>query len=515
MRSRKAQSRRAIKVARREGRKIKRRLAQASSRQTSRPVLGSNIHYEVANRTRAISSGGIGLVHLVAEYLGLPRHLNELEILKRRLPYHDSDHILTVAYNLLAGGTCLEDVERLRNDGVFLDAVGADRIPDPTTLGDYTRRFDSDEKCVALQHALNRARLKAWAEQPASFFREATIDIDGTCCVTNGNCKAGTGIDYKGRLGYQPLVVSLAQTGESLFIVNRPGNANSAAGAAHWEDRAIDLVREAGFRRVTLRGDTAFSQSSELERWDADRIRFIFGLRVSDSLESRLQVRPECSWRRLERPAKYEVKTEPRGRRHDYRKEKIRERGYRNYHLNHEDITDFEYRPSRCKKTFRLVVVRKTIRVEENQQLLHPEIRYFAYLTNDTKAPSEQIVFEANHRCDQERLIEELKNQVNAMRMPVDNLHSNWAYMLMASLAHSLSIWCRLLLPEIGRWKKKHREEKNAALKMSFRRFVTRFVQTPVQIIRRARKTIHRLLATNEMTPLMFRLYDHVSPMRC
>jgi hypothetical protein len=469
----------------------------------------------VANRTRAVSAGGIGVVQLVAEHLGLPERLNELGILKRQLPYHDSDHILTVAYNLLTGGTCLEDVERLRTDGVFLDALGTDRIPDPTTLGDYTRRFDSEEKCVALQHALNRIRLRAWAEQPESFFAQATIDIDGTCCATDGNCKSGTGIDYKGQLGYQPVLVSLAQTGESLFLVNRPGNANAAAGAARWEDQAIDLVREAGFRRVTLRGDTAFSQASELDRWDADRVRFIFGLRISKSLENKLESRSARSWRRLERPAKYEVQTEPRGRRHDYRQERIQERGYRDYRLDHEDVTDFEYRPSRCQNSFRLVVVRKTIRVEGNQRLLEPEIRYFAYVTNDTRSSAEDIVFEANQRCNQERLIEELKNQVHAMRMPVDNLHSNWAYMLMASLAHSLSIWCRLLLPETGRWAKKRHEEKRAVLRMSFRRFVARFVQIPAQIIRSARRTIHRVLATNELTPMMFRLYDHVAPMRC
>ena len=168
-----------------------------------------------------------------------------------------------------------------------------------------------------------------------------------------------------------------------------------------------------------------------------------------------------------------------------------------------------------ARRPFRLVVVRKTIRVEGNQRLLQPEIRYFAYLTNDTSSSAEDIVFEANQRCDQERLIEELKNQVHAMRMPVDNLYSNWAYMLMASLAHSLSIWCRLLLPESGRWAKKHHEEKGAALRISFRRFVARFVQIPAQIVRTAGRTIHRVLATNELTPLLFRLYGHVAPLHC
>jgi hypothetical protein len=52
----------------------------------------------------------------------------------------------------------------------------------------------------------------------------ARIDMDGTLVTTGGACKAGIDINYKGEWGYHPLVVSLANTGEALSLVNRSGN---------------------------------------------------------------------------------------------------------------------------------------------------------------------------------------------------------------------------------------------------------------------------------------------------
>jgi hypothetical protein len=84
-----------------------------------------------------------------------------------------------VAYNILCGGTCLEDIELRRNNEVYLDALGAQRIPDPTTEGDFCRRY-SVEEIEALMTAFNETRLRVWSRQPAPFFREAVIDADGS-----------------------------------------------------------------------------------------------------------------------------------------------------------------------------------------------------------------------------------------------------------------------------------------------------------------------------------------------
>jgi len=239
----------------RRKRRIARRLDKNDNRGCDRPMMtAANIHYEIAERTRATATGGIGAMHLVARKLGLDEAIDRhLRLLKIHLPYHESDHVLSIAYNLLAGGSCLEHLELLRNDEGYLDALGARRIPDPTTAGDFCRRFEAGD-IDRLQEVFNETRLKVWRQQPETFFEEAVVEADGTMVETSGECKQGIDINYKGQWGYHPLVLSLANTGEPLYVVNRSGNRPSHEQAAGYFDRAIALCRRAGFRRVLLRG---------------------------------------------------------------------------------------------------------------------------------------------------------------------------------------------------------------------------------------------------------------------
>ncbi len=229
------------------------------------------------------------------------------------LPYHESDHVLNIAYNLLAGGTCLEHLELLRSDEAYLDALGARRIPDPTTAGDFCRRFAAAD-IFRLQAIFNATRLKVWRQQPKAFFAEAILDADGTMAETTGECKEGMDINYKGQWGYHPLVLSLANTGEPLYVVNRSGNRPSHEQAAFYFDRAIALCRRAGFQKIRLRGDTDFTQTEHLDRWDADKVQFTFGIDATKSLYALAGELPENAWKTLLRRAKHEVKTRPRRR---------------------------------------------------------------------------------------------------------------------------------------------------------------------------------------------------------
>ena len=389
------------KLARRK-RRIERRLAARCRHDSSRPVLAArNIRYEVADRAQAVGCGGIGAIHLLARHIGLIDAIDaEVRVLKRHLPYHESDHVLSLAYNILAGGTCIEDLELRRTDEVFLDAMGAQRIPDPTTAGDFCRRFETETQVLTLMEAIHQTRLKVWKQQEPAFFTQAIVDADGTIAPTTGECKEGMNLSYDGQWGYHPLLISLANTKEPLYLLNRSAN-----------------------------------------RPSHERAR-------PDNVKERV----------------------------------VREKGFKNFVLQWEDVAEFGHRPDKCEKAYRIIVLRKRISVEAGREKLFEEYRYFFYITNDRLGTPEQVVFLANDRCDQENLIAQMKNGVRAMRNPLDNLYSNWAYMICASLAWTLKSWCGLLLPIApGRYEGRHREQKRKLVRMEFKGFLNALMRLPVK----------------------------------
>lgn len=499
-------------------RRIERRLDKNNNTGRERPMLtASNIDYELADRTRAIAAGGLGAMHLVARKLGLAEAIDRnLHLLKVHLPYHESDHVLNIAYNLLAGGGCLEHLELRRQDEVYLDSLGARRIPDPTTAGDFCRRFNPGD-VNRLQEVFNETRLKVWRQQPAAFFAEAIVEADGTMVETTGECKQGLDINHKGQWGYHPLIVSLANTGEPLYVVNRSGNRPSHEGAAEYFDKSIALCRRAGFRRIRLRGDTDFTQTAYLDDWDEQGdVRFVFGIDAMPNLYEIAENLPKHAWKRLQRRAKYEVQTTPRARPANVKEQVVKEREFKNIRLVNEYVAEFKYSPTLCRKTYRVVVVWKDLEVSQGQKKLFDDSRCFFYITNDWEPSAEEIVFDANDRCDQENLVQQHKSGVRSLTAPVDNLVSNWAYMVMAGLAWSLKAWAALLLPETGRWKEQRGAEKRKLLRMDFTTFRQAIIQMPTQIVQGGRRIVYRLLSWNPWQPVFFRLLDQLRlPLRC
>jgi hypothetical protein len=473
----------------------------------ARRVIGDiNIKYELAGRTQAINHAGVGAMVKLAEHTGLTDAIDSrLHLLKIRAPYRESDHVMALVVNALTGGTRLEHLELLRNDPAMLDALGADSIPDPTTAGDFCRRFDEPAIEVLLR-AINEARLNVWKKQDDEFFDEARIDADGVLVNTLGKCKEGMDITYKGDWGYHPLLVSLANTKEVFSIVNRSGNVHSAQDAAKYFDQAIMVCVQGGFRKVRIRGDCKFSQTESLDGWDQIGVKFNFGYAASGNLVEIADNLNESAWSPLERKVRKPVAS-PRTKRRDVKRHIIRLRGYTHLELLSEDVAEFAYRPTACSREYRMVVVRKNISKEKGEARLIDEIRYFFYISNDPPiVPAQKVVFECNQRCDQENLISQLSSGVRSLCAPVDNLESNWSYMVMTSLAWTLKAWAGLLLPITGRHKEKHQAERNQILRMEFRTFLDQFLSIPCQIIRHGRRVIYRLLGYRDLTPAFFRL---------
>ena len=494
-------------------RRIQYRLDKNKLDNLDKPVFtASNIHYEFAERGRGITYGGIGALHLLSNRLGLARAIDErLHLLQIHLPYHESDHVLNFAYNALCGGTCIQDIELRRQDEVFLDAIGAQRIPDPTTAGDFCRRFRAADISTLID-VFNDVRKGVWARQPAAFFDLANIDMDGTLVETGGECKEGIDIAYDGTWGYHPLIVSLGNTSEVLSVVNRSGNRPSHEGAAAEVDRAVRVCFEGGFRRVLLRGDTDFSQTKHLDRWTKDaRVQFIFGLDCTANRHFLADELPLMSWQTLERPPRYQVKTKPRERPPNVKEQIVIDREFKNKRLDSEQVAEMPYRPTACRQTYRLVVVRKNLSVERGGLWLYDDYLYFFYLSNDWKRTPAEIVFDAHDRCNQENLNAQLKSGVRALTAPVDTLESNWAYMLMTSLAWNLKAWWALWPTEApGRWNERHRQDKATVLGMEFKTFLNAFLRMPCQIVRTGRRIVYRLLSWNPWQHVFFRTFEQL-----
>ena len=482
---------------------LAKRLERKQFPEQVRPVLrAQNIHYEMADRVRAIGCGGIGAFHLLACRSGLLDAINEkVHLLKRHLPYHESDHVLNIAYNTLSGGVCLDDIELRRNDEAYMDALGVERIPDPTTAGDFTRRFSEEDVCDLLE-AINGIRPKVWKKRLSKAERkEALVDIDGTHASTCGQCKEGIGLSYDGKWCYHPLLVSLANTMEPLYLVNRPGNSTSHDGAVEWIDRAIGLVRQS-FRKVCLRGDTDFALTRHFDRWSKEGVRFAFGIDAMPNLVQIAERIDSRRWRVLRRREKDPLSGKRRKRAKNYKEQIVVEKKYRNIRLEREHVSEFSYQPTKCKRPYRVIVLRKSLSVEEGQVKLWDEVRYFFYITNRTDLSVAEVVWLCNERCNQENLIEQLKNGLNALRMPVDNLISNWSYMVMASLAWTLKAWFALLVRKGDR--------RNELLRMEFRRFLNGIMKMPVQIITAGRRIVYRVLGYNQWVDTFLHTFDSV-----
>jgi hypothetical protein len=483
-----AQSRRNSARRRRKVEARHRQAGQWSVR--SQPMLTSGkISYEIGGKVEATPFGGLFAMHRLVTKLGLVKAIDaSLHLLKLHLPYHESDHVLTLAYSVLCGGTRLEDVDRLRNDVPLMNGLGARLLPDPTTTGDFLRRF-TEADLLALMDAVNAVRPALWTGRAGDLLGEvAFLDVDGTIVPTTGELKQGMDISYKGIWGYAPLLLTLANTREVLYLVNRPGNAPSHLDAAGWIDKAITLVASHA-KRVCLRGDTDFALTAHFDRWAA-QVDFVLGTDSIAALRGRAEALPETAWRRLQRPAPHaNTSGKTRARRYNRKRHVIAERGFVNLTLDHEDVAEFTYRPGKCARPYRVVALRKNISRAKGEQALLDEIRYFFYFTTypaDTHPPG-RIVELANARCDQENIVGQLKSGINALHAPVDDLHSNWAYMLIAALAWNIKSWHATIM---------HRKaDRHTFIRMEYKRFLDTVIRIPAMVLVRARAIVVRLVA--------------------
>ena len=158
-------------------------------------------------------------------------------------------------------------------------------------------------------------------------------------------------------------MISLANTKEPLRIMNRSGNRPSHEGAAAYVDSVIVMLRSNGWKSILLRGDTDFSQTEHLDRWDRGGVQFHFGYDATPNLQQIADELPESEWTKLDRPSGVRLTDKRRQKPERVKEQIVIDREFKNIKLLSEDIAEFDYQPRACGQLYRMVVIRKNLSI--------------------------------------------------------------------------------------------------------------------------------------------------------
>lgn len=452
--------------------------------------------------------GGLGLFLQFVRRFKLARKLNEnVHVLKKNLPYHESDHILTQAANLYVGGNCIEDLANLQNSEAVLRMMGACRLPDPTTGGDFLRRFDERNNRGSLEglrrsidqvqsevwNSLGRRRKGRCKRQPA------IIDVDGHIKKFFGVKKEGADFSYNGKWSHCVLTANLAGTGECLGLRHMPGNEKPKTQTAELLDEVLPRVNK-HFSEVLVRGDSEFETKSIRDACLRGGASFAFvGNEVknrpgiAESIEEK-QWRPFVPrWKRQNNEKRKKAGFRKRRKKSNCRRRKARKRKYKELLLVRQWAAEVPYRYGRSEKIYRLIIRRQLIEHRKGQQFLFSEYRYRYVVTNLPHQYSTQEVIDHTYqRCDQENTIEQMKSGIAVWRLPVAEFAGNSAWLEIGRLAWNIGKWiAQLALPEeVVRWE--------------WKRYRDAFVDVPAQVLKAGRQIWVRISASCRFHQTLF-----------
>ena len=456
------------------------------------------LHLESDPRGEMTHYGGLVLAQQFVRRFGLAKRLdNALGLFKRHAPYHESDHVLALAYTLYTDGTCLEDQAALQGSEAVRRLVGACRIPDPTTAGDFLRRFRTAPDVEHLSGATDEVQEAVWSKLARHVRRRrkkhelALVDLDGHIKPLYGVQKEGADFSYDGRWSYQPLVVSLGGSGECLKVVNQPGSARSSDAAAEAVKEVLPLVRR-HFRNAIVRGDTDFDRSDVYNAAIDEGAYFAIGGRLHQNRAALVETIAEENWQPFVPRADREEQSGPsrHGRTANCRQQKAADRGFRTLCTVKQWVSEIAYQPAGLGSPCRMIVRRILIEEKDRQGALFEHYRYRLVLTNLPRSYTPRQVIDITYqRCDQENVIEQFGQGIAGWRMPVAEFLGNSAWLQIARLAWNLGKWiAQIALPsEVVRWE--------------WKRFRRHFVYIAAKVLKTGRRLVVRLAGSHRFLP--------------
>lgn len=460
-------------------------------------VLGHRkLHIELDERPDVTAAGGLVLPLALLRTFKVPELLDtRVKVLKRHLPYHESDHILSQALMLYAGGTCIEDMTLLQQDQALLKMLDTVRTPDPTTSGDFLRRFVAEGKLEDLRGAIDKIQDRVWASPKRWRWSRrgkkkkaiAVLHLDGHLKTLSGVTREGADFSYKGVWSFSILLASL-DDGECVGVRLRPGNTRSSTGAAELVDEVLPRLL-AEHETVLVLADSDYDRADLREACERHGCHYAF---VGREYTNRPELAAKCkNWRSFRTRASRQAEAnrakpghKRRRKKPNLRKQRARERGYTQLDLAKQDVAETE-----GPDGTRLVVRRQFLDIEKGkygQRELWHQYRFRYVVTNLPADWSvEDIIDETYKRCDQENVIAGLGTGIAAWRMPVAEKRGNEAWLEIARLAWNLGKWVAQMAldKEVPRWE--------------WKRFRRAFVDIPVQIVHAGRQLRVRILGTH------------------
>jgi hypothetical protein len=369
--------------------------------------------------------------------------------------------------------------------------IGACRIPDPTTAGDFLRRFRTGRDVAQLSGVIDDIEEAVWSKLPARVRRRrkkhefALVDLDGHIKPLYGVQKEGADFSYDGRWSYQPLVVSLAGSAECLKVVNQPGSARPSDAAAQALKEVLPRVLR-HFRGAVVRGDTDFDRADVFNAAIESGAYFAIGGRLHANRAALVERIAEEDWKPFLPRAEREVRRGASGHGHtpNYRRQKAAERGFRTLSTITQWLSEIEYHPQGLTSPCRMIVRRVLVEQRDGQGELFYHFRYRLVLTNLPRSyTARQVVDLTYQRCDQENVIEQFGQGIAGWRMPV----AEW--LQIARLAWNLGKWiAQIGLPsEVVRWE--------------WKRFRRQFVYIAAKVLKLGRSWVVRLAGSHRFLP--------------
>jgi hypothetical protein len=456
------------------------------------------LHLQSDPRGEITHYGGLVLAQQFVRRFGVAQRLDEaLALFKRHAPYHESDHVLALAYTLYADGTCLEDQAALQGSEAVRRLVGGCRIPDPTTAGDFLRRFRTVQDIEQLSAVIDEVQEAVWSKLSRKVHRRrkkhefALVDLDGHIKPLYGVQKEGADFSYDGRWSYQPLVVSLGGSGECLKVVNQPGSARSSDAAAKALKEVLPRVLR-HFGNALVRGDSDFDRCDIFNAAIDEGAYFAIGARVYPNRAALVEAIAEKNWKPFFPRAEREERGRPSRRVYtrNWRRQKAAERGYRRLHTVKQWLSEIDYQPHGLEAACRMIVRRVLIEETDGQGALFTHFRYRLVLTNLPRSYTAREVIDLTYqRCDQENVIEQFGQGIAGWRMPVAEFRGNSAWLQIARLAWNLGKWiAQIALPrEVVRWE--------------WKRFRRHFVYIAAKVLKMGRRLVVRLAGSHRFLP--------------